>query len=217
MTARAVRTAPPTPTCPTWLEAAIELPLGYDAATHRRSRACAWPASCRRCPAIRGWAMTIDDGRAELHLRFALDQVVALLTPGANTLIVSGRTPARDFQGDGAITRHAARRVPPDLTPRTLEKGHLRPFGIPIAVRQLTLSRTSSSAASTRGASRRAVAAPERRRARPEVVSDQSRPPDREVRSQGRGEDPARRQSRPRSMVSGTLGGIPFTPSTTFV
>ncbi len=89
--------------CPEWVESAIALPRGYDPA------AIDLPSVrlAGAIPPLPSYSAVRDedgDGLAELHLRFAFDQIAPLLHPGANELFVSGRAAGVAFQGVGRIT-----------------------------------------------------------------------------------------------------------------
>ncbi len=110
----------PTPTCPEWLEASIELPAGNDPATIVVS-SLRLGGSLAPAP---GYAMLRDsdhDGLRELHVRFALDDVAEFLIIGSSELTLTGRTATAEFRGSDVVAVQPLL-VSLWISPRTLVK-----------------------------------------------------------------------------------------------
>jgi hypothetical protein len=110
----------PSPTCPAWLEASIELPPGYDPATIDLS-SVRLAGSLAPAPGYSAFKDADGDGLLELHLHFALTDVTPFLRVGSTELILTGRTATADFKGSDTVVVEPLA-VGLWISPQTLKK-----------------------------------------------------------------------------------------------
>jgi hypothetical protein len=113
-------TCEPSPGCPAWLHATIELPAGNDPASIDVA-SVRLLGSVPADPSFHELVDTDHDGLQELRVRFPFDAVAPLLSVGDNVATIVGRSGASEVRGVGRI-EVAPLTATLRVTPRTLQR-----------------------------------------------------------------------------------------------